>query len=52
MPKEKKELKVEVVNPKSDKEWKETINRINEFLKLKYTKKDSEPSYESTTFIK
>lgn len=39
MPKEKQKLKVEVVNPKSDKEWEKTIDRINKFLELKYTKK-------------
>lgn len=52
MPKEKKEIKVEVVNPKSNKEWEEIIDKINKFLELKYTKKDSEPSYESTIYIK
>ena len=52
LPKEKKEIKVEVVNPKSNKEWEEIIDKINKFLELKYTKKDSEPSYESTIYIK
>ncbi len=42
MPKEQKKLKVEVVNPKTKEEWDETIQRINEFLKIKYTKKDSQ----------
>lgn len=41
MPKDKKELKVEIVNPKTKEEWDETIQRINEFLFYKYTKKDS-----------
>lgn len=41
MPKEKKKLTIEVVNPKTKEEWESTINKINEFLKIKYTKKDS-----------
>ena len=52
MPKEKKKLKVEITNPKTKEEWEETIDRINKFLEFKYTKKDSQQGYESTTFIK
>ena len=42
MLKEEKKLKVEVTNPKTKEEWEDTINRINEFLKIKYKKKDSQ----------
>ena len=41
MPREEKKIKVEVANPKTKEEWEQTINRINEFLFYKYTKKDS-----------
>ncbi len=33
-------LSVEVTNPKTKKEWEETINKINKYLAFKYTKKD------------
>lgn len=40
MKKEEHELKVIVTNPKTKEEAKEMIERINEFLAFKYTKKD------------
>ena len=40
MKKEIQELKVIVTNPKTKEEAKKAIERINEFLAFKYTKKD------------
>lgn len=40
MQKEKRKIRVEIINPKTKEEWEEKINRINEYLFYKYTKKD------------